>query len=106
MIKIKTSGDLKEIKESALISAAYYRAVAEQFWQLVTTFCPPGSKPEEYSLEQDGYLVILTADDDHWCLEEAGLTFGLINSWPEYIGSGATKGTVLVAGKGPVSAPE
>lgn len=82
MFKIKTVADLERFKESGLFSPAYCKAVEEYFWQLIKSLLPPGVEAADYSLEDEGYLVVLQIDDDPHNLSSVGLPDGLVNSFP------------------------
>lgn len=82
MIKIKTKADLTKLKASAEISPAYYDLVETYFLQLVESLCPPDVDPGAYSLELDGYIVVLQSQDDPFRLPEVGFPDGLVSSFP------------------------
>lgn len=82
MIKIKTKSDLKRLEACLEISPAYYNLVELYFLQLIEALCPPESDPEQYSLENDGYIVVLECHDDPHNLQNVGLPLGLAESFP------------------------
>jgi len=88
MIKIKTKADLQILKESKQISRDFYQAIAKQFYELMQAFQEfdeSDQSEDKFSLEEFGYLVILTTSDNIHELTSVGLPCGLVNSWPEYI---------------------
>lgn len=82
MIKIKTKSDLKLLESCPDISPAYYNLVELYFLQLMEALCPPESDPEQYNLENDGYIVVLECQDDPHNLPQVGLPLGLAESFP------------------------
>lgn len=86
MIEIKTQADLKQLQTCGEISSEYYQLVEQYFYQLIETLCPPKSDPVTYSLENDGYIVVLLSQDDPHDLFEVGLPEGLAGSFfgPEW----------------------
>lgn len=82
MIKIKTKADLEELIVCTEISPAYYQLVEQYFLQLIEALCPPEFNPDQYSLENDGYIVVLTREDNPHKLGQTGLPDGLANSFP------------------------
>lgn len=82
MIIIKTQADLKQLECCSEISPEYYQLVEQYFYQLIEALCPPESDPEQYNLENDGYIVVLDSQDDPHKLPTAGLPDGLANSFP------------------------
>lgn len=82
MVKIKTKADLKRLETCPAISPAYYNLVELYFLQLVDALCPMEADPEKYSLENDGYIVVLECTDDPHQLQKTGLPLGLVNSFP------------------------
>lgn len=82
MVKIKTKSDLKRLETCPGISPDYYNLVELYFLQLVDALCPMEADPEKYSLENDGYIVVLECTDDPHNLQKTGLPLGLVNSFP------------------------
>lgn len=82
MIKIKTKSDLKRLESCPDISPAYYNLVELYFLQLIESLCPPEADLEKYSLENDGYIVVLEYSDNPHNLQKTGLPLGLVNSFP------------------------
>ncbi len=82
MVIIKTKTDLKQLETCPAISAAYYNFVELYFLQLVDALCPLDADPEKYSLENDGYIVVLECTDDPHNLQNVGLPLGLAESFP------------------------
>lgn len=82
MIKIKTKADLKRLETCPSVSPAYYNLVELYFQQLVEALCPLDADLEKYSLENDGYIVVLECSDDPHSLQKIGLPLGLVNSFP------------------------
>jgi hypothetical protein len=85
MIKLTTKADPGQLRTCADINPDYYRAVEKHLDQLIAALAPPDADPAQYTLEQDGYLVLGEAGDDRRQLQSVGLPTGLLNSWPEYI---------------------
>ena len=82
MIKIKIKSDLDKLKNHPEISPAYFQLVEEYFSQLIEELCPPDYDPDLYDLERDGYIVVLTNNDNPHKLAEVGLPDGIANSFP------------------------
>lgn len=82
MIKIKTKADLNQLKSCTEVSPAYYQLVEEYFSQLIEELCPEDYDPDLYNLERDGYIVVLTSEDNPHKLAEVGLPNGIANSFP------------------------
>lgn len=82
MIKIKTQADLIQLQSCPEISAAYYQLVANYTFQLIESLRPPELDPTQYSLENDGFVVVLTSEDNPHKLAEVGLPDGIANSFP------------------------
>lgn len=88
MIKIKTQADLKQLECCSEISPNYYQLVEQYFYQLIEALCPPESDPNQYNLENDGYIVVLDSQDDPHNLLQVGLPDGLCSfpgpEWSEF----------------------
>lgn len=89
MIKVKTKEDLELLRSCPEVSPAYHELVEQYFQQLLESLCPFGLDPYLYSLEKDGYIVVLESRDDPHRLEEVGLPDGIAQScygpeWSEY----------------------
>lgn len=82
MIKIQIKSDLRQLENCPSISPDYYNLVELYFLQLVEALCPLDGDPEKYSLENDGYIVVLTSDDNPHQLAEVGLPDGIANTFP------------------------
>lgn len=82
MIKIKTIADLIKLKIHPEVNPDYYQLVEGYFSQLIEELCPEDCNPDLYNLERDGYIVVLTSDDDPHKLAEVGLPDGIANSFP------------------------
>ncbi len=82
MVIIKTKADLKRLETCPAISPDYHNLVELYFLQLVDALCPLDGDPEKYSLEDDGYIVVLECSDDPHNLQKFGLPLGLVNSYP------------------------
>ncbi len=82
MIKIKTKADLEQLRACPEVITDYYELVENYFLQLIDALCPPEADPDLYSLENDGYIVVLDSRDDPHHLSSVGLPDGLANSFP------------------------
>lgn len=82
MIKIKTKANLEKLRTCTEVSPAYYQLVEQYFFQLIESLCPPELNPDQYNLDNDGYIVVLTSQDDPHKLAEVSLPDGLAQSYP------------------------
>ena len=89
MITIKTKDDLDNLRRCPEVSPEYYQLVEQYALQLIGELCPPEYDPDLYSLEKDGYIVVLEKQDNPHQLSEVGLPDGIAQSfygpeWSEY----------------------
>lgn len=78
MIEIKTMADLNQLKTR--ISAPFYDVVEEFVLQLLESLTSLDMSPDQYCLENDGYVVVFEQNDTGE--KVPGLINGLINSFP------------------------
>lgn len=85
MIKLKKIEDLKLLnrpdvsEDMRIIVGGYLRL-------LVDSLCPEEADVDSYNLEKDGYIVVLTAEDNPDSLKEVGLSEGLMGGFsPEWV---------------------
>ena len=85
MKTVKRMVDIEILKQKCDLSKAYMNFLEEYFLQLFES-SGEGEDLDVFSLEQDGYIVILEARDNLRELRNVGLKDGgLFGTFPEYI---------------------
>ena len=85
MKTVKRMADIEMLQEKGDLSKAYINFLEEHFLLLFESF-GEGEDPDAFSLEQDGYIVILESSDNLRELRHVGLKDGgLFGTFPEYI---------------------
>jgi len=86
LIKIKTMSDLNQLNIPE-IGEEYRKLVSDYTKLLISSMLSLEDDENEYSLENDGYVVVITKDDDIDNLHGVGLNGSLCDpdAWPEWV---------------------
>lgn len=83
MLAVKRQSDLATL--SGQISPGLQNIISQQFIELAEALKDPDIPLEEYSLEQDGYIIIVQDADVTSPMNLPGFPGDWLSVWPEYI---------------------